>query len=602
MSFACAARLVGMGVMFAVLPLPNATSAMRPIQVPACSFACGTSCGTVIGPGLVIGQTWTAAGSPYCVTGDIQVDDLTIGPGVCVLVDGPFKIEVVSTLRAVGTASAPITFTARNPPGRWRGLRFTGLPPGSVLIHCRFSYSENGAVLIRNSTPAIRSCVFEENTSVFFGGALEIRMTNGDFTLEDCTIRNNASLLGGGVYAEMGSGTLRLKRCIVAGNLAKTGTWGPDSRGGGISVSGNCLMQNCLVAENFARVCLSGSGGNVNVRGGGMYVGGGSTVLDNCVLRNNGVRVDNCGAFFSQGHGFGGAIFSEGGALLIRNTIVACNTHEHFLGSIGSAIYALGGTVDIVNSTLARNPTAVVGSSSSSAVTVTVRNSIVRKNLYGIGGTINYSDVDGAPAGVGNINQDPVFTGTGCDACDLAIAATSPCVDAGDPSVAFNDAQPPGLGTPRNDMGAHGGPKGVAWVDANALGGALEYCTANANSTGMPARIGACGSTSIAANDLVLSATTCPAFRAGFFFYGCAADQTPIANGWLCIAGPLFRLPVVITDGTGTASFQLDHASLPSGGAVTPGDARRFQLWFRDSAAAGALSNLTNGLEVFFRP
>src|SRR5262249_40752078 len=71
------------------------------------------ACTTTIPAGLVAAQSWTLAGSPYCVEGNIQVSLLTIEPGVQVLVDGPYEIDVLSTITAVGTSEAPILFTAR---------------------------------------------------------------------------------------------------------------------------------------------------------------------------------------------------------------------------------------------------------------------------------------------------------------------------------------------------------------------------------------------------------------------------------------------------------------------------------------------------------
>ena len=65
-------------------------------------------CGTTVPPGLVGPAHWTLAGSPYCVTGDILVTQLVIDPGVQVLVDGHFRIDVITVIKAVGTQAQPI--------------------------------------------------------------------------------------------------------------------------------------------------------------------------------------------------------------------------------------------------------------------------------------------------------------------------------------------------------------------------------------------------------------------------------------------------------------------------------------------------------------
>ena len=86
--------------------------------------------------GLVNNQTWTQDGSPYKVTCDIFVAGLEIEPGVEVLVDGDFRIEVLSSITAVGTAAEPILFSASDPAVPWKGLRFRSTPAGSSFAHC----------------------------------------------------------------------------------------------------------------------------------------------------------------------------------------------------------------------------------------------------------------------------------------------------------------------------------------------------------------------------------------------------------------------------------------------------------------------------------
>ncbi|MCB1676556.1 MAG: hypothetical protein KDI01_09705, partial [Halioglobus sp.] len=60
--------------------------------------------------------------------------------------------------------------------------------------------------------------------------------------------------------------------------------------------------------------------------------------------------------------------------------------------------------------------------------------------------------------------------------------------------------------------------------------------------------------------------------------------------------GTTARLPVVVTDPTGAASFALDLASFTP--VLAAGDVLRFQFWYRDIGGAGW--NDSDALEVTF--
>ncbi|MAE29363.1 MAG: hypothetical protein CMJ87_10340 [Planctomycetes bacterium] len=132
---------------------------------------------------------------------------------------------------------------------------------------------------------------------------------------------------------------------------------------------------------------------------------------------------------------------------------------------------------------------------------------------------------------------------------------------------------------------------------------AANYCATTPNSTGHYATISHHGSTSVSANDLVLTAADAVPGQFGIFFYGSHATQVTFGNGFRCVDLPIQRLSVTSIDAAGDASHALDNTTPPSAsGQITPGTDWHFQFWFRDPPAGGSYYNLSDGLTVPFCP
>jgi hypothetical protein len=426
----------------------------------------GGSCGTSVS-GPIVNQTWTSNNSPYCVVGPINVAGLTINPGVTVNFTSNYAFEVDGVLAANGTPTAPIVFMGTN--GGWQGIYFNYSSPGSVLAYCTISNSVNSGIRIAESSPTIVNCTIVSNSAANGGGIYVTSLTTGGPVLQDCLVTNNiASGQGGGVYASMGTNTLLMDGCLLSGNVVNprisvgNGSW---YVGGGVCVSGSSLLKNCVIRNNTCYSMTGSPQGSGVSAGGGIYSDTGSTDLRNCVISGNQAQaIHGSGGGSSAG---GGGIYIYSGSLTMANSIISSNiTSGNSMYGGGLYIGDSAQNASLVNCTLAYNNTEGFYSQTGSAQLL---NSIVYFNASDgtqIVGTTNvtYCDVQNGFTGTGNINRNPIFLSTS----DLIIVTGSPCIDAGNPNPAYNDVclAPCGLslGTVTNDMGADGGPGACGWT------------------------------------------------------------------------------------------------------------------------------------------
>jgi hypothetical protein len=108
------------------------------------------------------------------------------------------------------------------------------------------------------------------------------------------------------------------------------------------------------------------------------------------------------------------------------------------------------------------------------------------------------------------------------------------------------------------------------------------------------------GTPHVSTNQFELIASGLPAGSPGRFVYGSTTMQQPFGNGFRCVAGPTYSLPVVQADVFGDAHQILDPAVLPA--PISPGQQWHFQYWYRNPLAGGAGFNASDGLSVTFCP
>jgi hypothetical protein len=143
------------------------------------------------------------------------------------------------------------------------------------------------------------------------------------------------------------------------------------------------------------------------------------------------------------------------------------------------------------------------------------------------------------------------------------------------------------------------GVSDVFVVDRGPQCHASSFCTP---ATGGTAAIGMQGSTSLSANDLVLTCSGLPADTFGRFCLGTQPIDpgVPFGNGMRCIGGTIARLGLVQAVGT-SATLAFDSTS-SAFGAIRAGETRYFQLVYRDPAPGGSGFGTSDGLLVTFCP
>jgi flagellar hook assembly protein FlgD len=131
--------------------------------------------GTVVSGHIESETTWTPAGSPYRLIGDVLIDTgivLTIEPGVIVESGHGYGLTVNGNLSAAGTQPLPITFTSyEHEPqtGDWSGIEFTPLSSGSELNHCVIEFADRGVACYAADLTLVDSVVEDNDQGIYVG-------------------------------------------------------------------------------------------------------------------------------------------------------------------------------------------------------------------------------------------------------------------------------------------------------------------------------------------------------------------------------------------------------------------------------------------------
>ncbi|MGD2094120.1 MAG: C10 family peptidase [Phycisphaerales bacterium] len=355
---------------------------------------------------------------------------------------------------------------------KWGGGMYNGYNSNPTLTNCTFggnSATNGGGVFnYENSRPTLVNCTFRGNSAHDGGGMYSDE--NSSSILENCTFSGNSASIGGGM-ANYDNSSPTLENCIFDENSA---TWG----GGMINGENSPLLINCTFSENSA------------AWGGGMYNGyNNNTTLTNCAFNENsgdsGGGMYNCensmnlaGCTFSGNFAeYGGGINCEYDAnLTLENCIFSGNEAEY-----GGGVFCDSNSTSVLtNCSIVDNQVTSSGggfyNSDDSSTTLTnciVWNNALEQIVNDAGGNavVTYSNVQGGWSGQGNIDNDPLFADPSNGDYHLKSrggrwdpvsqtwvrdGVTSPCVDAGDPTITSFSLEPVPNGG-RINMGAYGG-------------------------------------------------------------------------------------------------------------------------------------------------
>ena len=349
-----------------------------------------------------------------------------------------------------GNQNGPVvTFTS----GEDSTAVLTGFTIQNGFGYAGWSNFGGGGIFLHNTNPKLINLIISNNNAIGNGGG--IYGPESSPSLVNVTLINNYACNGGGIFLNNSDSTL--ENITITSNSAL-------NHGGGIDFyTCSPSMQNVIIADNSADL------------GGGIHCWQSDPNLINVIIEDNSADL-------------GGGIYFELYCLPnLVNVIIADNS-----ATSGGGIYSWASDPNLVNVTISGNTASTGGAIyfQSGCQTLLI-NSILwndspeevyfDENYSPNSITISYSDIQGGEAGIvtinstvywleGNIDEDPLFVGTG--GYPYSLLEDSSCIDAGNPDPIYYDPEDPNnpchalypaMGFFINDMGAYGGPNVIGW-------------------------------------------------------------------------------------------------------------------------------------------
>lgn len=304
-------------------------------------------------------------------------------------------------------------------------------------------YSGGGIYQYYGAELALNDSTFDHNTATYYsGGGVYYWPYNTGYNLNAlaCTFSDNTSRYeGGGLYG------LSAEAVQISG----TRFWGNEledaSYGGGLYLksAASLNLDNVEFVQNEAEM------------GGGAY-------LEELSAETGVANIENSVFQENQGVRYGGGLLTVEipQLAMVNNTLVG-----NIAGDAGGAVYLYNTVLDFRNNIVAWtiDGAALYFDGADQLASTTVSYNNFWENAAGHAGGLFTDDDLGARA---NLEEDPELIAYSLDGDpdndNYALAATSPCIDAGDPELFDAD------GT-RSDIGAFGGDNAIL-VDEDADG------------------------------------------------------------------------------------------------------------------------------------
>jgi len=417
-----------------------------------------------------------------------------------------FPVNMFNYVRISGVSESNVILDAE---GLTRVIEFydsQGAQISGLTVTGGLDYYNECGIYFYNSSPAL------ENITIAGNGETGMYCINSSPSLDNATIANNA---GDGVYCYDGSNPY-FKNSQISDNLG---------RGIRCESGSNPILENVFITNNGGGMHCSQSSPTlmyVTISGNFVYGfwGGGYGGGIQCVDFSS-PHLENVFITENYSSGWGGGIYCNSySSPVLKNVQITGNTADDSGGGVSCNMYSNpvlvnvqitgntaaddGGGIacygncnpTLINVTISDNSANSVGGAIYAYVTSSplIVNSILWNNspheIFGNSINITYSDVKDGWEGEGNIDEDPLFTGSGY--YPFALSDDSPCINAGNPDTSglnlpeFDLAGNTRIYGGRIDMGAYENQSVSTFVTQYLPNDDIEFtCLPNPFSDGM---------------------------------------------------------------------------------------------------------------------